>query len=43
LFCQQKRLEGLAFTEIARLWKKQKYEESPNKANSADTKKRAAD
>lgn len=23
LFCQQKRLEGLVFTEIARLWKKQ--------------------
>ncbi|MFZ5995829.1 MAG: hypothetical protein ACOYU4_12685 [Thermodesulfobacteriota bacterium] len=43
LFCQQKRLEGLAFTEIARLWKKQKYEKRPNKANSADTKQRAAD
>jgi hypothetical protein len=40
LFAQQKRLEGLTFTEIARLWKKQKNEESPNKANAADAKKR---
>ena len=38
LFAQQKRLEGLSFTEIARIWKKQKNEETPNKANSADTK-----
>jgi hypothetical protein len=29
----------LTFTEIAGLWKKQKHEESPNKANSADAKK----
>ena len=42
LFAQQKRLEGLTFTEIAGLWKKQKDEESPNKANSADAKKRRA-
>lgn len=40
MFCQTKRLEGLAFAEIARLWKKQKHEESPNKANVADAKKR---
>jgi len=40
LFAQQKRLEGLTFTEIAQLWKKQKYEGSPNKANAADAKKR---
>ena len=31
LFSQQKRLEGLTFAEIARLWKKQKNEESPNR------------
>jgi hypothetical protein len=30
LFAQQKRLEGLTFTEIAQLWKKQKHEENPN-------------
>jgi hypothetical protein len=27
-FCQKKRLEGVSFTEIARLWKKQKKEKS---------------
>ncbi len=43
LFAQRKRLEGLTFTEIARLWKKQKNEESSNKANSADAKNHAAD
>ncbi|HNR14448.1 MAG TPA: hypothetical protein PKM59_14170 [Thermodesulfobacteriota bacterium] len=42
LFAQQKRLEGLTFTEIARLWKTQKNEGNPNKANAADAKKRRA-
>lgn len=42
IFSQQKRLEGLTFTEIARLWKNQKNEEKPNKANAADAKKRRA-
>ncbi len=39
MFCQQKRLEGLAFAEIARLWKEQKYEGSPDKANAAEAQK----
>jgi hypothetical protein len=40
MFCQQKRLQGLAFAEIARMWKKKKYEESFQKAYAADAKKR---
>ena len=40
LFAQQKRLEGLTFTEIARLWKKAKTEESPDKEKAADAQKR---
>jgi hypothetical protein len=40
MFCQQKRREGLAFAEIAQLWRKQKHTESPNKTDPADAKKR---
>jgi dimeric dUTPase (all-alpha-NTP-PPase superfamily) len=36
LFCQQKRLEGLNFGEIARLWRKEKDEKSPNLLGDAD-------
>ncbi len=42
LFAQQKRLEGLTFTEIAQLWKNQKNEENTDKANAADAKSSAA-
>jgi len=35
-FCQQKRLEGVRFAEIARLWKKEKDEGIPNKKMEVD-------
>ena len=34
LFCQKKRLEGLAFAEIAQLWKKKKPEKSSQKTKT---------
>jgi hypothetical protein len=34
-FCQQKRLEGLKFSEIAQLWKKKKLKKSPNNSVKA--------
>jgi hypothetical protein len=36
LFCQQKRLEGLAFSEAARLWREQKHDETPNRVNATE-------
>ena len=39
LFAQQKRLEGLTFVEIARLWKNARSKQGPNKESGADSPK----
>ena len=36
LFCQQKRLEGLDFGDIARLWRKERDEKNPRLLGDAD-------